>query len=288
MKTTGRAATVILLLAVLLLTSAFASGAQQVSGYADTTADFQRFLQDILDATKKRDRERVRELLKSSEVPDCDAWLHRMYKSDSADSWMSLCDAKTLRSNEKSLAELFSQFARENGELSTRKVNDNPHGGENGFESAIVKSGKEPLEVYFASWKSAYDGKNAEGQAIGYFYYLAGGFRWDSLVSFPKVIKVTNAKVVPAKLIKKVDPVYSADVAARSATGTVRVYYVIGGDGKVYNAHAISGKGLSEDPSLRKAAEDAVLQWRYEPATLDGKPIETNAVTVDLAFPPKN
>ncbi len=57
---------------------------------------------------------------------------------------------------------------------------------------------------------------------------------------------------------------------------------------QVYNAHALSGEGLSEDPSLRKAAEDEVLQWRYQPATMDGKPIQTNAVTVDLKFSPKS
>ncbi len=124
-------------------------------------------------------------------------------------------------------------------------------------------------------------------EPIGYFYFLDGGFRWDSLISFPK-IKISNAKIVPAKLIKRVEPVYPADAAARHISGTVRVYYVIGGDGAVYNAHALSGEGLSEDPSLRKAAEDAVLQWRYQPATMDGKPIQTNAVTVDLKFSPKN
>lgn len=129
--------------------------------------------------------------------------------------------------------------------------------------------------------------KEAKDEPIGYFYFLDGGFRWDSLISFPK-IKISNAKIVPAKLIKKAEPVYPADAAAQHIFGTVRVYYVIGGDGAVYNAHALSGEGLSEDPSLRKAAEDAVLQWRYQPATMDGKPIQTNAVTVDLKFSPKS
>jgi len=200
---------------------------------------------------------------------------------------MSLCDSKTLRSQEKSMEELFAGFAKEGGEFSTRKVNDNPQGGEGGLESGMVHGGKEPLEVYFASWKSPNQSKEAKGEPIGYFYFLDGGFRWDSLISFPK-IKISNAKIVPAELIKKVEPVYPADAAAQHISGTVRVYYVIGGDGAVYNAHALSGEGLSEDPSLRKAAEDAVLQWRYQPATMDGKPIQTNAVTVDLKFSPKS
>src|SRR2546427_7052558 len=277
----------IVLVAVFLPTNAIHLHAQSNSSYADTTADFQRFLQDILDATKKGDKQRVASLLKSTEVPNCDAWLHRMYKSDSADSWMSLCDSKTLDSKEKSMRELFAGFAKEGGEFSTRKVNDNPQGGEGGLESGMVHGGKEQLEVYFASWSSANHPKEAKGEAIGYFYFLDGGSRWDSIVSFPK-IKISNAKFVPAKLIKKVEPVYPADAAAQHISGTVRVYYVIGGDGAVYNAHALSGEGLSEDPSLRKAAEDAVLQWRYQPATMDGKPIQTNAVTVDITFSPKS
>jgi len=287
MKPGYGARTLVVLLAVFLPANAPCLEAQANSPYTDTTADFQRFLEDILDATKKGDKPRVVALLKSTEVPNCDAWLHRMYKSDSADSWMSLCDSTTLRSKQKSMEELFRTFAKEGGEFSTRKVNDHPQGGEGGLESGLVHGGREPLEVYFASWKSPNQAKEAKGEPIGYFYFLDGGFRWDSLVSFPK-IKISNAKFVPAKLIKKVEPAYPREAAAQHITGTVRVYYVIGGDGAVYNAHALSGDGLSEDPSLRKAAEDAVLQWRYQPATMDGKPIQTNAVTVDLTFSPES
>jgi TonB family protein len=287
MKPSYRVGTLIVLVTVFLPTKALYLQAQANSPYTDTTADFQRFLQDILDATKKGDKQRVASLLKSSEVPNCDAWLHQMYKTDSAGSWMSLCESKTRRSQEKSMKELFAGFAKEGGEFSTRKVNDNPRGGDGGLESGMVHGGNEPLEVYFASWRSPNQSKEAKGEPIGYFYFLDGGFRWNSLVSFPK-IKIGNAKIVPAKLIKNVEPVYPADAAAQHISGTVRVYYVIGGDGAVYNAHALSGEGLSEDPSLRKAAEDAVLQWRYQPATMDGKPIQTNAVTVDLKFSPKS
>src|SRR5258708_4212116 len=83
----------------------------------------------------------------------------------------------------------------------------------------------------------------AKGEPIGYFYFLDGGFRWDSLISFPK-IKISNAKIVPAKLIKKVEPFYPAVAAAQHIFGTVRVYYVIGGDGAGFNAHVLSGERL--------------------------------------------
>jgi hypothetical protein len=186
MKPSYGVGTLIVLLAVFLPTNALYLQAQANSPYTDTTADFQRFLQDVLDATKKGDKQRVKSILKSTEVPNCDAWLHQMYKSDSADSWMSLCDSKTLRSQEKSMEELFAGFAKEGGEFSTRKVNDNPEGGEGGLESGMVHGGREPLEVYFASWKSPNQSKEAKGEPIGYFYFLDGGFRWDSLIRFQK------------------------------------------------------------------------------------------------------
>ncbi len=277
----------IVLVAVLVPTNALYLQVQDTSPYTDTVVDFQVFLRDILEAATKGDEQRVASLLKSTEVPDCDAWLHRMYKSDSADSWMSLCDSKTLASKEKSMKELFGRFAIEGGEFSTRKLNDNPQGGEDGLESGLVHGGKKPLEVYFASWKFPNQPKAARAEPIGYFYFLDGEFRWDSLVTF-LIPKISNAKFVPAKLIKKVEPVYPADAAAQHIYGTVRVYYVIGGDGAVYNAHAISGEGLSEDSSLRKAGEDAVRQWRYQPATLGGKPIQTDGVTADVKFSPKS
>src|SRR5712691_8393286 len=144
----------IVLVAGFLPTNALYLQAQANLPYTDTTADFQRFLQDILDATKKGDKQSVASLLKGTEVPNCDAWLHQMYKSDSADSWMSLCDSKTLGSKEKSMRELFAGFAKGGGDFSTRKVNNNPQGGEGGLESGMVHGGKELLEVYFASWKS--------------------------------------------------------------------------------------------------------------------------------------
>lgn len=261
--------------------------AQESPFYADTAVDFQRFLQSILDATKRGEKKIVESLLKSTEVPDCDAWLHRMYKSDSADSWMALCNPQVLNSKEKEMEKHFEEFAKQGGEFAARKVNDAPKGGEGGLESGMVAGGKEPLEVYFAAWKPAGQPQESKGESIGYFYYLKGGFRWDSLVSFVTV-KRSTAKIIPARLVKKVDPVYPSEAAAQHITGIVRVYYVIGGDGAVYNAHALSGDGLSEDPSLRKAAEDAVLQWRYQPATMNGMAIQTNAVTVDIEFPPKS
>jgi Gram-negative bacterial TonB protein C-terminal len=270
-----------------LILNSEASPRRQTSAdgrYADTTEGFHRFLQDILDATKSGDKQRLALLIKSTEIPNCDVWLHQMYKSDSADSWMGLCDPKILSSKENSMREQFAEFAKEAGDFSTRKLNDHLQGDQGGLEFGLVHGGKQPLEVYFASWQTSNQPPEDRGESIGYFYFLDGGFRWESGITVGSKIKTSTAKFVQPQLIKKVDPVYPTTAVAQHIVGTVRVYYVIGGDGKVYNAHAISGDGLSEDPSLRKAAEDAVLQWKYQPATLDGKAIQIDGVTAYVTF----
>jgi TonB family protein len=258
------------------------------STYANTTEGLQRLLQNIRAAAKRGDTERVATSIKDTEIPNCGAWLHKMYESDKADSWMGLCDPKVLASNEKSMQELFTRLAKEEGEILTRKVNDNPEPG-HGLEWGWLGAIRQPLDIYFASWKSSNEPKDSKGDPIGYFMFIDNGFRWESGIKSFKASerKITNAKIVQPKLVKKVDPIYPPEAAAQHIGGTVRIYYVIGGDGAVYNAHAISGEGLSNDSSLRKAAEEAVMQWRYQPGTFDGKPFQST-VTADITFSPKN
>ncbi|MGA2301992.1 MAG: energy transducer TonB [Candidatus Acidiferrum sp.] len=254
--------------------------------YSDTTDGLQRLLQDTLAAAKSGDREKVAAFVKDMEIPDCDAWLHKMYESDKADSWMGLCDAKVLAPREQWMQELFMRLAKEEGEVLTRKVNDNPEPG-HGLEWGWLGSIRQPLDIYFANWKLSNAPSDYERDPIGYFMFIDGGFRWESTIVTLKPSETKHAKIVVQKLIRKVAPVYPPEAASRGISGTVRVHFVIGEDGIVYNAHAISGEGLSEDPLLRKAAEEAVLQWRYEPATLVGKPIQIDA-TADVIFSQKN
>jgi TonB family protein len=257
------------------------------SKYSNSTEGLRQLLQDVRATAKSGDMKRVAAFLRDMEIPDCAVWLHKIYEADRADSWMGLCDAKTLSTNEKSMEETFSNLAKEEGEIVTRKVNDSPQPGK-GLEWGWLQAIRQPLDIYFAAWKRSTESEDSKGKPIGYFMFIDGGFRWESGIRFGGQIKTITGKFLPAQLVKRVEPIYPQEAAAQHISGTVRVYYVIGGDGAVYNAHAISGEGLSDDPLLRKAAEEAVIQWRYQPATLNGKPIQTNAVTVDIVFAPKN
>src|SRR6266566_3164518 len=96
------------------------------SAYSNTNEGLQKLLGDVREAAKRGNEGKIASFVKDMEIPNCDAWLHKMYDSDKADSWMGLCEANVFGPKEKSMSELFERLAKEDGRIITRKVNDNP------------------------------------------------------------------------------------------------------------------------------------------------------------------
>jgi len=84
--------------------------------------------------------------------------------------------------------------------------------------------------------------------------------------------------VKTAKLITSVHPVYPQLAKSQHVSGDVKVDALIGANGRVTTMKVVSGPTL-----LHQAAMDALRQWKYEPATLDGKPVPMH-LTVTLQF----
>ncbi len=84
--------------------------------------------------------------------------------------------------------------------------------------------------------------------------------------------------VKQGQLVRRVDPSYPTLARNQRVEGTVRLNVTIGADGSVRGVAVLGGSRL-----LVEAAEKAVLQWRYSPTFLDGKPIEVQK-EVDLRF----
>jgi protein TonB len=78
----------------------------------------------------------------------------------------------------------------------------------------------------------------------------------------------------------KVQPVYPELALRTKVGGTVQVAFVVDAEGKVASARAIDGQAM-----LRAAAELAVKQWRFRPATVNGKPVVGRG-TVSVTFSP--
>jgi len=70
-------------------------------------------------------------------------------------------------------------------------------------------------------------------------------------------------------LLHSVQPVYPASAVQTKTQGTVRFQATIAKDGSVKNVQLLSG-----DPLLSFAAKQAVIKFKYRPATLNGEPLE--------------
>lgn len=92
--------------------------------------------------------------------------------------------------------------------------------------------------------------------------------------SAPEMMPV-DAPVLPAKLLKAVNPVYPPDAMRSYITGDVKAEVVVEPSGRVGEVKVISGP-----KALRDAAVEALKQYTYAPATQGGKAVESKTTEV--------
>jgi TonB family protein len=80
---------------------------------------------------------------------------------------------------------------------------------------------------------------------------------------------------------RKVDPAYPMQLMRENVHGTVILYAVIHADGSVGNVRVLRGV----DERLDRFATQAVQQWKFDPATKNGTPVDVEA-TFQIPFRP--
>jgi TonB family protein len=90
-------------------------------------------------------------------------------------------------------------------------------------------------------------------------------------------VRVGGGVARPEK-IKDVPPVYPAEAKKAKVAGMVILELVIDEQGDVSDM-----KVVRSVPMLDQAAMDAVRQWKYQPATMNGKPVKV-VTTVNVTF----
>src|SRR5689334_24177131 len=94
----------------------------------------------------------------------------------------------------------------------------------------------------------------------------------------PAAPLTVGGDVKQAKLISSVPPAYPTMAKAQRISGAVTIDALIDANGRVTTMKVISGPTL-----LQEAAKDALKQWKYQPATLDGKAVPMH-LTVTIQF----
>jgi len=89
---------------------------------------------------------------------------------------------------------------------------------------------------------------------------------------------LAQSDLEPMKVLKQTSAVYPPLAKMRRMSGSAEVEFTVGKDGKAHNLKFVSGQ-----PIFRDAAFDAIKQWVFKPAMLNGQPIEQNTrVKVDF------
>lgn len=180
--------------------------------YPNTVNGLNLFLEELLLATRSGDQERVRALIKQTEIPNYRDWFYRLYPADSAEGSARLY-GKHLDADQESLRQLFVNFAPVQGFFSIRKVND-IQSSDTGLQWAMLHSAQEHLDVYLASWKPV-SSDNAPGQAFAYFIYIEGMFRWDTSIHFAtfRTVEPPPEKAAPEPMTETEAPLSEKLVA---------------------------------------------------------------------------
>jgi TonB family protein len=95
----------------------------------------------------------------------------------------------------------------------------------------------------------------------------------------PEAALLVGDKVQRPQVLEHTSPQYTDEARAARLQGTVILQAVVGADGRVNDAEVLKGlpMGLAEN------AVDAVKQWTFQPATLDGAPVPScYALTVNF------
>jgi TonB family protein len=93
-----------------------------------------------------------------------------------------------------------------------------------------------------------------------------------------------NNTVVPPKVLESKPPTYTAKAMRERIEGTVTLEASVDTEAKVKVLRVV--KGL--DPALDDKAKQAVLGWKFAPATQNGVPVDAvTLIDVDFKIPPQ-
>lgn len=94
-----------------------------------------------------------------------------------------------------------------------------------------------------------------------------------------QVYKAGDEGVTDPVIVSEKKPSYTAAAMRAKVSGSVEMTAVIGVDGKPSDITILR----SLDPGLDKNAIEALSEWRFKPATKDGKPVPM-LVTIEMTF----
>jgi TonB family protein len=230
-----------------------------VDSYPNTSDGLHRLLNDFLLSAKNDDQARLWSQVAETEIPNYEGWFTRTFGPVKGKNLAGKY-ASSLKPSKLQFQMLCTELAKQTGEVSIEKVDvAKKYGALPG-----------PLDEYRASWKKTDDSPGPDSQPIGFFYYVDGKFRLDPSLHEIRVLSPNKTGTITlGKLIDRVQPIYPDAARKLRIQGAVAINVIVRKDGTV----SVQNVGAGH-PLLAPAAVEAVQQWRYEPTTVNGEPVD--------------
>jgi TonB family protein len=249
------------------------------NAHANTAGDLRALLSDLLVAAKNDDQAKIWSKIAELEIPDYETWFTHTYGQEKGQA-MTTDYGKYLKPNEQQFELLWVELAKQEGEISITML-DAANRRFTAVNADDVLS--DSTEVFAADWKKTDASPGPVSQPIGQFCFVDGKFRLKAFAfHYVRILSHVNAgPVMPGKLIDRVQPVYPDAARQFKIRGMVALNIVIHKDGTVTVENVGAGH-----PLLVPAALAAVQQWKYQPTTVGGEPVDAETkiyVTFDLS-----
>jgi len=226
--------------------------------YPNTADGLHMLIDNLFLTARNQDEAKLEAQIAELTIPDYKNWFIRTFGQDRGEI-LAGTYGESLEVSKLHFAMLCTELTN-HGEVSIEKVD------------TAKKYGMpaDALDEYKANWKKTDESAGPDSQSIGDFFYVDGKFRLNRFVQEVRILSTNKSgPLVPAKLINRVEPVYPMLARQIRIQGTLSVNVIIRKDGSVTVQNVGAGH-----PLLAKTTVDAVQQWRYQPATINGEPVD--------------
>jgi TonB family protein len=255
----------------------------RLANFADSSEGLQSQIAELLSALKAENSARANELIHNLLMPENSTWFTDVYGPGFGAS-LARAYRKAVPNLEEEIRRIYQADARAGLLQATVSKYAEPE-AVNAPIDRFLNCMNQIVPLYEAAFlgnrpmiqMSLKPGNLTQtgGDLDGFFVFYQGGFRFipmNILMELPseRPIRIhLGMNVMQSKLVTKVYPKYPEEALKKRLQGKVVVRLELDINGNLQKATLIEG-----DPVLGRAFMEAVKQWRFEPTTLDGDPVE--------------
>ena len=103
-------------------------------------------------------------------------------------------------------------------------------------------------------------------------------------VYIPTGSEANRGSYAPLTPMVRISPIYPPQAAVQNVEGTVTTCFTVNPDGSVSSPHVTRASSPQARRMLAQAALQTILQWKFFPQKVQGKPVATKGVCQDIKF----